>query len=85
MDADDAIKADKFAFGRMWDRSAHPFNGRWVNASAQGEKQFSSSLGGMDTDAIAGLSKNGVCVNIFICVVSVFICVVSAVTLAVFI
>ena len=48
------IKADKFAFGRMWDRSAHPSNPLCLRRS---KTENTSRPGGMDTDAIAGLSE----------------------------
>jgi hypothetical protein len=48
------IKADKFAFGRMRDRSAHPSNPLRLR---RGKTKLPSRPGGMDTDTIAGLSQ----------------------------
>jgi len=58
MDADGTqIKADKFAFGRMWDRSAHPSN-PW--RLRRRKKSFSSALAGWIQTPLP-VYRNGVC------------------------
>jgi len=64
------IKADKFTFGRMWDRSAHPSN-PW--RFRHRKTDHSSRPGGMGTDTIGDLSQW--CLwNISIKLLSAFIC-----------